>query len=213
MNSPFGQVQTVRTCQACQGKGKIIRERCPKCGGTGRGRITRTVNITVPAGVDDGQNFKTIPGEGEPGRNGGPAGDLYITCSVRPHKIFKRDHYDLYCEVPISFSQAALGGEIEVPTLEGTMKYPIPAGTQEGTTIRVRNQGIQQLRGSGRGDLFFTVHVEVPKHLGEKQKQLLREFEDSLNGREYERRKSFGDQVASYIRENAERFKEKFGKK
>ena len=213
MNSPFGQVQTVRTCQACQGKGKIIRERCPKCGGTGRGRITRTVNITVPAGVDDGQNFKTIPGEGEPGRNGGPAGDLYITCSVRPHKIFKRDHYDLYCEVPISFSQAALGGEIEVPTLEGTMKHPIPAGTQEGTTIRVRNQGIQQLRGSGRGDLFFTVHVEVPKHLGEKQKQLLREFEDSLNGREYERRKSFGDQVASYIRENAERFKEKFGKK
>ena len=176
-------------------------------------RVTRTVTLNVPAGVDDGQNFKTIPGEGEPGRNGGPAGDLYITCTVRPHKIFKRDRYDLYCDVPVSFTQAALGGEIDVPTLNGTTKFSIPAGTQEGTSFRIRNEGIQQFRGNGRGDLFFTVHVEVPKHLGEKQKDLLRQFEDSLNGREYERRKSFGDQVKSYIRDNAERFKEKFEKK
>lgn len=142
-----------------------------------------------------------------------PAGDLYITCTVRPHKIFKRDRYDLYCDVPISFTQAALGGEIDVPTLGGTTKYNIPAGTQEGTSFRIRGEGIQQMRGTNRGDLFFTVHVEVPKHLGEKQKELLRQFEDSLNGREYERRKSFGDQVKSYIRDNAERFKEKFEKK
>ena len=106
-----------------------------------------------------------------------------------------------------------MGGEIDVPTLNGTTKFNIPAGTQEGTSFRIRNEGIQQFRGNGRGDLFFTVHVEVPKHLGEKQKELLRQFEDSLNGREYERRKSFGDQVKSYIRENAERFKEKFEKK
>ena len=132
---------------------------------------------------------------------------------MRPHKIFKRDRYDLYCDVPISFTQAALGGEIDVPTLEGTTKFDIPAGTQEGTSFRIRSQGIQQLRGSGKGDLFFTVHVEVPKHLGEKQKELLRQFEDSLSGKEYERRKSFGDQVRNYIRENAERFKEKFDKK
>ncbi len=114
---------------------------------------------------------------------------------MRPHKIFKRDRYDLYCDVPVSFTQAALGGEIDVPTLGGTTKYNIPAGTQEGTSFRIRGEGIQQFRGTSRGDLFFTVHVEVPKHLGEKQKELLRQFEDSLNGREYERRKSFGDQV------------------
>ena len=131
----------------------------------------------------------------------------------RPHKIFKRDRYDLYCDVPVSFTQAALGGEIDVPTLGGTTKYNIPAGTQEGTSFRIRGEGIQQFRGTNRGDMFFTVHVEVPKHLGEKQKELLRQFEDSLNGREYERRKSFGDQVKSYIRDNAERFKEKFEKK
>ena len=124
-----------------------------------------------------------------------------------------RDRYDLYCDVPVSFTQAALGGEIDVPTLGGTTKYNIPAGTQEGTSFRIRGEGIQQFRGTNRGDMFFTVHVEVPKHLGEKQKELLRQFEDSLNGREYERRKSFGDQVKSYIRDNAERFKEKFEKK
>ena len=213
MNSPFGQVQTMRTCPTCGGKGKIIKDKCSKCSGTGFTRVTRTVTLNVPAGVDDGQNFKTIPGEGEPGRNGGPAGDLYITCTVRPHKIFKRDRYDLYCDVPVSFTQAALGGEIDVPTLGGTTKYNIPAGTQEGTSFRIRGEGIQQFRGTNRGDMFFTVHVEVPKHLGEKQKELLRQFEDSLNGREYERRKSFGDQVKSYIRDNAERFKEKFEKK
>ena len=112
-----------------------------------------------------------------------------------------------------AFTQAALGGEIDVPTLGGTTKYNIPAGTQEGTSFRIRGEGIQQFRGTNRGDMFFTVHVEVPKHLGEKQKELLRQFEDSLNGREYERRKSFGDQVKSYIRDNAERFKEKFEKK
>ena len=206
-NSPYG------ACPTCGGKGKIIKDKCSKCSGTGFTRVTRTVTLNVPAGVDDGQNFKTIPGEGEPGRNGGPAGDLYITCTVRPHKIFKRDRYDLYCDVPVSFTQAALGGEIDVPTLGGTTKYNIPAGTQEGTSFRIRGEGIQQFRGTNRGDMFFTVHVEVPKHLGEKQKELLRQFEDSLNGREYERRKSFGDQVKSYIRDNAERFKEKFEKK
>lgn len=110
---------------------------------------------------------------------------------MRPHKIFKRDRYDLYCDVPISFTQAALGGEIDVPTLGGTTKYNIPAGTQEGTSFRIRGEGIQQMRGTNRGDLFFTVHVEVPKHLGEKQKELLRQFEDSLNGREYEPSQEF----------------------
>ena len=171
------------------------------------------MTITVPPGVDDGQNFKTIPGEGEPGKNGGQNGDLYITCSVRPHRLFKRDRFDLYCDVPISFTQAALGGEIDVPTLEGTTKFSIPAGTQEGSSFRIRNQGVQQYRGTQHGDLYFTVHVEVPKHLNEKQKEYLRQFEDSLSGREYERRKTFGEQVRTYMKENAERFKKKFDMK
>ena len=213
MNSPFGQIQTMRTCSACGGKGKIIREHCPSCSGTGFKQIKRTVTLTVPAGVDDGQNIKTIPGEGEPGLNGGPSGDLYITCTVRPHKFFKRDRYDLYCEVPISFTQAALGGEIDVPTLEGETRYNLPAGTQENTSFRIRNQGIQQFRGTARGDLYFTVHVEVPKHLSEKQKELLRQFEGSLSGREYEKRKSFAEQMKSTFKENTERFKERFEKK
>ena len=213
MRTPLGQMQTTRTCGTCGGRGKIIRERCAVCGGSGMKPLRRTVTITVPPGVDDGQNFKTIPGEGQPGRNGGQNGDLYITCSVKPHRLFKRDRYDLYCDVPVSFTQAALGGEIDVPTLEGTTQFTIPAGTQEATSFRIRNQGIQQYRGSQRGDLYFTVHVEVPKHLGEKQKDLLRQFEDSLSGREYERRKTFGEQVRSYIQENAERFMKKFDKK
>ncbi len=213
MRTPLGQMQTTRTCQACGGRGTIIRERCGACAGSGTKSIRRTVTITVPPGVDDGQNFKTIPGEGEPGKNGGQSGDLYITCSVRPHKLFKRDRYDLYCDVPVSFTQAALGGEIDVPTLEGTTKYSIPAGTQDGTSFRIRNQGVQQYRGTQHGDLYFTVHVEVPKHLGERQKELLRQFEDSLSGREYERRKSFGEQMRTYVKENAERFKKKFDMK
>lgn len=206
MNSPFGRVQTQQTCRTCGGKGKTIKERCTKCSGSGFTRITRTVNITIKPGVDDGQNIATIRGEGEPGRNGGPAGDLYVMCNVKPHRIFKRDRYDLSCDVPISFVDAALGGEISVPTLEGTTNFKIPAGTQEGTSFRIAGQGVTQFGSNRRGDLYFTVHVDVPKHLNEKQKNLLREFEDSLSGREYESAKSFKDQVHSYIKENAERF-------
>ena len=210
--TPFGMVQTSGACKKCGGRGKIIHQPCPRCGGRGAVRKNQTIKVKIPAGIDDGQTLN-LRGKGNAGLDGGPAGDLYITCTVRPHKIFKRDRYDLYCDVPVSFTQAALGGEIDVPTLGGTTKYNIPAGTQEGTSFRIRGEGIQQFRGTNRGDMFFTVHVEVPKHLGEKQKELLRQFEDSLNGREYERRKSFGDQVKSYIRDNAERFKEKFEKK
>ena len=146
------------------------------------------------AGIDNGQVLP-MSGQGEPGLRGGPAGDLYVYINVRPHKLFKRDHFDLHCEIPISFTQAALGGEIDVPTLEGSVKYNIPEGTQNDTVLRIRGQGIQQLRSSGKGDLFIKVRVEVPKRLSDKQKDLLRQFEDSLTGKEYEGRKSFFDRV------------------
>ncbi len=192
--SLFGQVVNMRPCTACGGTGKIITDKCPKCAGQGRVRVMRTATIKIPAGIDNGQVLP-MNGQGEPGLRGGPAGDLYVYISVKPHKLFKRDHYDLHCEIPISFTQAALGGEIDVPTLEGTVKYTIPEGTQNDTVLRIRGQGIQQLRGSGKGDLYIKVRVEVPKRLSEKQKDLLRQFEDSLTGREYEGRKSFFDRV------------------
>ena len=155
----------------------------------------------------------TIRGQGGAGENGGPNGDLLIVVNVRPHKLFKRRDYDMYLDLPITFTQAALGAEVDVPTLDKPVKYQIPEGTQPGTVFRIKGEGIPYLRGSGKGDLYVTAKVEVPRKLSEKQKDLLREFEDSLNGREYERKKSFGDQVKNYIKDNAERFKEKFDKK
>lgn len=192
--SLFGQVVNMRTCSTCGGTGKIITDKCPKCAGQGRVRVMRTATIKIPAGIDNGQVLP-MSGQGEPGVRGGPAGDLYVYINVKPHRLFKRDHFDLHCEIPISFTQAALGGEIDVPTLEGSVKYNIPEGTQNDTVLRIRGQGIQQLRGSGKGDLFIKVRVEVPKRLSDKQKDLLRQFEDSLTGKEYEGRKSFFDRV------------------
>ena len=149
MNSPFGQVQTMRTCPTCGGKGKIIKDKCSKCSGTGFTRVTRTVTLNVPAGVDDGQNFKTIPGEGEPGRNGGPAGDLYILHGAAAQDL-QRDRYDLYCDVPVSFTQAALGGEIDDADA-GRHEVQHSGGHAGGTSFRIRGEGIQQFRGTEPG--------------------------------------------------------------
>ena len=193
-NSLFGQMVTERPCSACGGTGKIITEKCTACGGSGRVRKTRTATVNVPAGIDDGQ-ILTLSGQGEPGTRGGPAGDLYVYISVKPHKLFKRDGYNLYCEMPLSFTQAALGGEVEIPTLDGTFRYTIPEGTQNDTEMRFRGKGIQVLRGSGKGDLYVRFHVDVPRRLSDRQKELLRQFEDSLTGREYEGRRSFLDRV------------------
>lgn len=194
VQSLFGQVIQERPCTSCGGTGKVIVDKCPKCSGRGRVRMMRTATVRFPAGVDDGA-VKTLAGQGEPGRNGGPAGDLYVYVTVKPHKFFKRDHYDLHCEIPISFTQAALGGEIDVPTLEGSIQYTIPEGTQNDTVLRIKGQGITQLRGSGKGDLYIKVRVEVPKRLNEKQKELLRQLENSLTGKEYEGRKSFFERM------------------
>ena len=189
-----GWMTTVRTCPGCGGAGTVIKEKCPGCGGTGRHRVKRTLDLKVPAGVDD-SIVLTKRGEGEPGQNGGPNGDLNIRIIVRPHKLFRREGINLRLEVPISFTQAALGAEIDVPTLDGNVKYAIPEGTQTDTEFRIRGQGIQQLGGQQKGDLIFRVRVEIPKRMSEKQRELLRQFDDMSTGKEYEQRKGFCDKV------------------
>ncbi len=189
-----GWMTTVRTCPSCGGAGKTVKEKCPGCGGTGRIRKKRTVTVKVPAGIDNGQPI-VMAGQGEPGLRGGPNGDLYIVVNVKPHKLFKREGYNLLLDFPISFVTAALGGDVQVPTLSGPIKYRIPEGTQPGTEFRIKGQGIQQLRGSGKGDLVLKVKVEIPRRLTNKQKDLLRDFEATTSDREYDNRKNFLDRV------------------
>ena len=189
-----GFMTTIRTCQACGGAGKIIKERCPKCGGSGRMKRKRTATVKVPAGIDNGQTI-VMNGQGEPGANGGPNGDLYIVITVRPHKLFRRDGTNLYLDMPISFPTAALGGEIDIPTMKGTIKYSVPEGTQNGTEFRLRGQGVPQVRSSYVGDLIVRARVEVPTRLNDKQKELLRQFDEATTGREYKERKTFLDKM------------------
>ena len=189
-----GWMTTVRTCPTCGGTGKVIQEKCSSCGGSGRTRVRRTATVKVPAGIDNGQTI-IMNGQGEPGLRGGPSGDLYINVIVKPHKLFKRDGYDLHLDLPISFTQAALGAEIDVPTLDGSVKYKIPEGTQTDTEFRIRGAGIQQLRSSSKGDLVIHVRVEIPKRLTEKQRELLRQFDEATTGKEYDQRKGFFDKV------------------
>ena len=193
-NTAFGRIQNVRVCETCHGEGKIVTDPCPKCGGRGVTRASKRRTIKIPAGIDDGQVIR-ISGQGGPGIHGGPPGDLQVLVHVRPHKYFKRKGTDLYCDVPISFTQAALGAEIDVPTLEKPVKYQVPEGTQPGTVFRVKGQGIPSLRGSGKGDLFVQINVEIPKRLSDKQKDLLRQFDGASTGKEYEQKKSFIDRM------------------
>ena len=190
-----GFMTTVRTCSTCGGTGKIVADKCTSCAGTGRIRRKRTANPVIPAGADDGQTF-VMRGVGEPGINGGPAGDLNITIRVRPHKVFRREGTMLHLDVPVSFTQAALGAELELPELGGgKYTFKIPEGTQEGTEFRVRGKGVPILRGSGRGDMILHVHIDIPRHLSEKQKELLRQFDDASTGREYDKRRGFLDKI------------------
>ncbi|MBE5814412.1 MAG: molecular chaperone DnaJ [Clostridiales bacterium] len=194
VRSGSGFMVTVRTCPTCRGEGKIVKDKCSGCNGTGRIRRKRTIKLRIPAGVEDGVNM-IKRGEGEPGMRGGPAGDLYIAVSVKPHKLFKRDGNNLLLEMPISVTQAALGAEIDVPTLEKPVKHRIPEGTQTGTSFRLKGHGIVSRRTGVKGDLILTVRVETPTRLSEKQKELLRELDASMTGKEYEGRKSFMDKL------------------
>lgn len=175
-----GFFSVATTCSNCRGEGRVIKHACPHCHGAGRVKKTKRIRVNIPAGVDNGSRIK-LSGEGEHGTNGGPAGDLYIAISVKEHDIFERVDNDIYCEVPISFTQVALGTEIEVPTLEGKARLKIPAGSQTNKVFRLRNKGIAHLRGNRRGDLHVRIIVETPTNLTSKQRDLLLEFEKLSN--------------------------------
>ena len=189
-----GFFSITRTCTQCQGRGTIIRDPCRDCRGTGRVRRTRRVKVKIPAGVDQGSRLR-LAGEGEAGLRGGPQGDLYISLRVRSHSIFKRDGNNIICEVPISFTQAALGARISVPTLNGRVRLKIPPGTQTNKIFRLKGQGIPYLRSSGRGDQWVRVVVETPVSLSEEQKELLRKFGELRQGNGQPRMKDFFDKV------------------
>jgi molecular chaperone DnaJ len=164
-----------RTCPTCQGSGRVISDPCGKCKGEARVMRERTVDVAVPPGVEDGTRIR-YQEQGDAGPNGAPAGDLYVVLRVKPHPFFEREGKDLYCSVPISFSQAALGSEIVIPTLDGEHKLKVPDGTQSGTTFRIRGKGLQALQSSGKGDLFVRVRVQTPSRLNKRQKELLEEL-------------------------------------
>ncbi len=190
-----------QTCPACGGMGSTIDKPCRECSGRGRVRKLKTLAVKVPAGVDNGDRIR-LAREGEAGRNGGPPGDLYVDISVKAHPIFTRDGQNLNCEVPVSFATAALGGSVDVPTLDGNVVLKIPAETQSGKVFRLRGKGVRSVRASGHGDLYCRVQVETPVHLNEEQKQKLREFEDSVqNGgsRHNPRARSWFDGVREFF--------------
>ena len=199
MQQGFFAVQ--QTCPRCQGRGQVITDPCDGCRGQGRLRRQKTLAVKVPAGVDDGDRIR-LTGEGEAGRNGGPAGDLYVEIRVREHKIFERDGSHLSCEVPMSFATASLGGTIEVPTLDGNATIKVPPETQSGRVFRLREKGIKPVRGGPTGDLFCRVVVETPVNLSREQKELLRSLEDSLKNdvkRHHPREDSWLDGVKRFF--------------
>lgn len=192
--TPFGVVQTSRSCDKCGGSGKVIEHPCKNCGGTGRVRRQKTIEVTIPAGIDDDQVLN-VSGHGNAGYNGGPAGDLHVYVTVRPHPIFERRGNDVWCEMPITFTQAALGAEVTVPTLDGRVSYRVYEGTQPGDVFKLRGKGIPNINGRGRGDQYVRVTIEVPKNLSVKQKELLKEFEKSSGDKNYQKRKGFFDKI------------------
>lgn len=194
----IGVMQMQQPCQKCGGTGKVIKTPCQKCGGRGRVRVNKTIRVNVPAGIDDGQTF-AVRGQGDGGLNGGPAGDLRVSVSVRPDPLFERDGYDIWCEIPVSFTQAALGDDIVVPTVDGKVSYHVPEGTQSGTVFRLRDKGVPSLNGRGRGDQYVRVVVEVPKGLNKGQKEKLKAFDDALADKNYAKRKSFTERLKDYF--------------
>lgn len=180
--TPFGRVVQSRTCDRCHGAGKIIEKPCPTCRGAGQVRKTRKIKVSVPPGVDNGSRLR-LAGEGEAGLRGGPPGDLYVYIHVKQHRVFERERDDIICEVPISFAQAALGGELEVPTLDGSAKLKVPEGTQTGTIFRMKGKGIPHLNGYGQGDQHVVVKIVTPTNLNDRQKELLKEFISLDEGR------------------------------
>ena len=179
----FGTMQTVRECDACGGKGKIVKTPCSSCKGTGMKKKTKKLEVNIPKGIDNGQTI-SLSGQGNCGMNGGPSGDLYVTVNVKEHNLFNRDRFNVFYDFPISFVDAALGAKITVPTLEGESELTIPEGTQTGTIFKMSQKGVPFVNGKGRGDLLITVVVETPKNLNSAQKEALRKFDELLEGKQ-----------------------------
>ena len=188
--TPMGVFASNGPCRKCGGTGRLIHQPCPDCRGSGAVRKRKTIKVNIPAGIDHGQTI-SLRGQGNAGKNGGPAGDLLITVMVQPHELFRRDGVDVFCEAPITFSQAVLGAELEIPTIDGKVKYSIPEGTQTGTVFRLKGKGIPVLNGRGRGDQYVTVTIETPRNLNKEQKEALRKFSETVGENNYEKRKSF----------------------
>lgn len=194
VDSLFGRMQTMSPCPHCHGKGKIIKHPCHKCRGKGQYRQSKTLTLRVPAGIDHGETL-VIKNEGLPGNNGGPKGDLYVRIYVKDHAVFKRERQNTYCSVPISFTQAALGGEIEIPTLEGNYKHILKEGAQPGDTITLKGKGIPYIKREQRGDHIITLEIEIPVNLSDEQKDLLKKFAETTTPKNYEKNRSFFSKI------------------
>ena len=192
--TPFGMISSTKPCPHCGGKGKIIKNPCTKCRGVGRVRTAKTVSFDIPEGIADGQTIR-LSGQGDCGINGGPSGNLNVTISVKGHPLFTREGYDIHCEIPVTYTQAVLGDEITVPTIDGNVKYTIGEGTQTGTVFRLKGKGVKKLDRADRGNQYVKINVEVPKNLTKKQKDLLKAFENSLNEKNYAKRQSFFEKL------------------
>ena len=188
--TPFGVMQSQQPCTRCGGKGKIVKEPCKVCRGVGKMGIKKTLEVNIPAGIDDDQSI-ALRGMGDAGTNGGPSGDVIVMVSVKADPVFQRDGYNVWVTVPITYSQAVLGAKVTVPTVDGKVEYDVPEGTQSGTTFRLRGKGIQYVNGRGRGDMYVKCEVEIPKKLNKTQRDALKKFEDTMKEENYEKRKGF----------------------
>ena len=198
-NTPFGQFASTTTCNACGGRGTTIADPCPKCSGSGHVRKPRELEVSIPAGIDHGQTV-SVRGQGEAGLRGGPAGDLLITVYVKKNNMFTRDGNNVLVDVPITFIQATLGCEIEIPTIDGKVTHRIPEGTQHGTKFRFKEKGIPSIRTGQRGDQYVRIIVEVPKNLSSKQREILEEFAKESNEKNYNQRKKFSEKIKDYFK-------------
>ena len=192
--TPVGSIQTTRTCDRCHGRGKVIEKPCKKCNGNGRVRVKKTIEVNIPAGIKDDQ-ILNVTAKGNSGINGGPAGDLHVYVNIKPHELFERKGDDIWCELPVTFTQAALGYEVSVPTLDGKVSYSLREGTQPGDVFKLKGKGMPHLGGRGRGDQYVKITIEVPRNLSQKQREILKEFDTHASEKNYQRRTSFFDKL------------------
>lgn len=196
--TPFGNISSTRTCTKCNGKGKTISDPCPNCNGTGRKKVNKRIDIQVPAGIDDGQTLQ-LRQQGDGGANGGPRGDLNVTITVRPDAIFTRKGYEIWCQIPVTYTQAVLGAEIIVPTIDGKVKYTLHEGTQPGTVFRLKGKGVQHLNSRAKGDQYVEVQIEIPVELSKQQKEKLLEYDKLINENQYKKRKGFFEKMNKHF--------------